>query len=214
MESSESGINGRAVVEAIEALEKRVSELAARDRHVVYKVANKVQSEPAVAGPNLTKPGHADQFKFCEEIKVMAAAALGSLHLGDDEPLDVAVDTLQRIVEATEARQKLIRMADRSDLGWRVVQHYVADPIADSAEDEKRIKNATKSAAAELKAVQEKKGEYIAFDKPEMLKMSGVFYLTAENSFRIAFEHTFVRDCQVYFDFSDALKNISATEKF
>ena len=52
-------------------------------------------------------------------------------------------------------------MADRSELGWRVVQHYLADPIADSVDDEKRIKNATKSAAAELKAVQEKNGEYM-----------------------------------------------------
>ena len=72
-----------------------------------------------------------------------------------------AVAALQRIVAATEAREKLIKMADRSELGWRVVQHYLADPIADSVDDEKRIKNATKSAAAELKAVQEKKGEYI-----------------------------------------------------
>ncbi len=41
------------------------------------------------------------------------------------------VDALQRIVEANEERQKLIKTADRSELGWRVVQHYVADPIAD-----------------------------------------------------------------------------------
>ena len=50
---------------------------------------------------------------------------------------------------------------DRSDLGWRVVQHYVADPIADDMEDEKRIKKATKAAKAELKALQDKKCECI-----------------------------------------------------
>jgi hypothetical protein len=71
------------------------------------------------------------------------------------------VEALQRVVAASEARQKLMKMADRSELGWRVIQHYVADPIADSVEDEKRIKNATKSAAADLKAMQEKKGECI-----------------------------------------------------
>ena len=78
-----------------------------------------------------------------------------------DDLGDIAVAALQRIVAATEAREKLIKMADRSELGWRVVQHYLADPIADSVDDEKRIKNATKSAATKLKAVQEKKGEYI-----------------------------------------------------
>ena len=164
METSEGlEINGRAVIEAIEALERKVSELAAGNKSSVRKVGNKIQSELAVTGSNLTKPGHVDQFKFCEEIKGMATAALESF-LEDDGP-DVAVDSLQRIVDAIEARQKLIKMANRSELGWRVVQHFVADPIADSVEDERRIKNATKSAAAELKAAQEKKGEYTVLDK-------------------------------------------------
>jgi hypothetical protein len=154
-------ITGRAVVEAIEALEKRVSELTARNKPSVRKLEHKVHVDSAVVASNLSKPGHADQFKFCEEIKGMANAALCSI-IDDDDPLEVAASTLQRVVEAAEARQKLIKLADRSDLGWRVVQHYVADPIAESAEDEKRIKNAAKAAAAELKATQEKKGEYIS----------------------------------------------------
>ena len=113
-----------------------------------------------------------DQYKFCEEVKGVASSALAAFRFdeedqrwlpeGGDDSVDIAVQALQRVVAATEARQKLVKMADRSDLGWRVVQHYLADPIADSVEDEKRIKNATKSAAAALKASQEKKGEYIA----------------------------------------------------
>jgi hypothetical protein len=163
MESSDNmEINGRAVIEAIEALKRRVSELAARNKPSVRRVENSLQVESAVAASNLSKPGHADQFKFCEEVKGMATAALGSI-LDVDDPLEVAELALQRIVEAVEARQKLIKLADRSDLGWRVVQHYVADPIADNAEDEKRIKNAAKAAATELKATQEKKGECIAY---------------------------------------------------
>jgi stalled ribosome rescue protein Dom34 len=79
------------------------------------------------------------------------------------DPVGAAALAFQRIVAAVEGRQKLIRMADRSELGWRVVQHYLADPIADNAEDEKRIKKATKSAEAELKALQDKKGEYGVF---------------------------------------------------
>ena len=77
------------------------------------------------------------------------------------DSVDVLASALQRVVAAVEARQKLIRMADRSELGWRVVQHYMADPIADDADDDKRIKQATKSAAAELKATQQKKGEFV-----------------------------------------------------
>ena len=75
---------------------------------------------------------------------------------------DVLASALQRVVAAVEARQKLIHLADRSDLGWRVVQHYMADLITDT-DDEKRIKRPTKSAAAELKATQEKKGVFVFF---------------------------------------------------
>ena len=154
---------------AIESLEKRVSEISASERHPVR--VSKVISAPSVTvAPSFTKPGHADQFKFCEDVKGIASAALACFRfdedmqrwvpeIADDDSLDTAVEALQRVVAATEARQKLIRMADRSDLGWRVVQHYVADPIAESVDDEKRIKNATKAAAADLKAAQEKKGE-------------------------------------------------------
>jgi hypothetical protein len=153
-------LNGRAVIDAIEALEKKVSELAARGKEPVRKAFPKVQVEASSAGGSLSKPAHVDQFRFCEEIKSIATSTLDTIRLDDDEPLDVAIDALQKIVEMIEARQKLIKMADRSELGWRVVQHYVADPIAESAEDEKRIKTATKAAASEVKAAQEKRGEY------------------------------------------------------
>lgn len=54
-------------------------------------------------------------------------------------------------------------MADRSELRWRVVQHYLADSIADYAADKNRIKKATRSAEADLKVLHDKKGEYGAF---------------------------------------------------
>ena len=152
-------LNVRAVIQAIEALERRVSQLAAGSTSV-SRIVPKIQAEASVTRASLSKPGHEDQFRFCEEIKNVATTGLEAIRDGDDEFSEVAVNALQKIVEATEARQKLIKMADRSELGWRVVQHYVADPIADNAEDEKRIKVATKAAASEVKAAQEKKGEY------------------------------------------------------
>ena len=165
--STGGDFNGR-ILEAIASLERRVSALSACERQPLR--IDRVVPAPVFGGvPTFSKPGHADQFKFCEEVKTIATTALASFRfdeddqrwlpeVGDDEPLDNAVEALHRIVAAIESREKLIKMADRSELGWRVVQHYVADPIADSLDDEKRIKNAAKSAAAELKAAQEKKG--------------------------------------------------------
>ena len=156
------------ILAAIESLEERVAALSAVERRTAAK--ERCIPVPAVdVASTLTKPGHADQFKFCEEVRGIAEQALASFRFdedsaqweGDDDAVGGAVSAFQRILEAAERRQKLIRLADRSDLGWRVVQHYVADPIADDMEDEKRIRRATKAAEAELTASQDKKGEYI-----------------------------------------------------
>ena len=62
-------------------------------------------------------------------------------------------------MEAGEAlllnRQKMIKLADRSELGWSVVEEYEADELADNSEDEKKIARAEKE--AERKAIKRKK---------------------------------------------------------
>ena len=52
-------------------------------------------------------------------------------------------------------RQKAIRLADRSELGWAVVNEYGEDKLAEDLEDEKRIAKAV--ATAKKKAAQLKK---------------------------------------------------------
>ena len=54
-------------------------------------------------------------------------------------------------------RQKLIRMADRSELRWMVVGEYEADELADDEEDEKRIAKAIKSAEKKAEGMKRRK---------------------------------------------------------
>ena len=70
--------------------------------------------------------------------------------------------TLEKAMEAAKEgegllklRQKHIKLADRSDHGWKVVQEYETDDLANDSGDEKRIAKAEK--AAEAKAVTSKK---------------------------------------------------------
>ena len=62
-------------------------------------------------------------------------------------------------MEAGEAlllnRQKMIKLADRSELGLSVVEEYEADELADNSKDEKKIARAEKE--AERKAIKRKK---------------------------------------------------------
>ena len=49
--------------------------------------------------------------------------------------------------DLTRKRQKLIRIADKSADGWKVVEEYMSDELASASEDEKRLKRAKKAAS-------------------------------------------------------------------
>ena len=74
----------------------------------------------------------------------------------------VYTPVVQRIKEAIqkgrsllEEQQKLIRLADRSEHSWSVVDEYTADNLADDSDDERRIEKAKR--AAERKAGKQRK---------------------------------------------------------
>ena len=66
-----------------------------------------------------------------------------------------ARETLNKGRKLLAERQKLIRIADRSDHGWGVVAEYTADELADDSGDEKRIEKAEK--AAEHRALKKRR---------------------------------------------------------
>ena len=61
-------------------------------------------------------------------------------------------------------RQKLIKIADRSEYGWGVVAEYTADELADGSDDEKRLEKAEK--ATERKALKYKRKRVEPSPKP------------------------------------------------
>ena len=55
-------------------------------------------------------------------------------------------ENVQKGRELLKERQKLIRLADRSEHGWGMVEEYMADDLAADSEDEKGIERAEKAA--------------------------------------------------------------------
>ena len=90
----------------------------------------------AINVPNLKREGNQQQYKHCEKTLMLVETALQSI-----ESLDIeeAKKNLKAAIEGIKERQKLIRVADRSELGWGVVKEYVADDLAYDSSDEKRI---------------------------------------------------------------------------
>ncbi|KAL5005756.1 hypothetical protein ScPMuIL_016914 [Solemya velum] len=102
------------------------------------------------------RKGIENQFKH--ESKVLLKLTEANATLEDTELSFEAVQSAKtKIIEGMNLitdRQKLIKLADSSELGWRVVSEYVANPIADDSDDEKKIFRA--QARAERKAKSEK----------------------------------------------------------
>ena len=59
--------------------------------------------------------------------------------------------SLKRGKKIVAERQKLLKIADRSEFGWAVVAEYTADELAEDSDDEKRINKAEKAAEKKLR---------------------------------------------------------------
>ena len=53
-------------------------------------------------------------------------------------------------------RQKLLKLADRSEYGWSLVEQYEEDALADDSDDEKRIEKAERAAERKVQAKRRK----------------------------------------------------------
>ena len=70
--------------------------------------------------------------------------------------MEKAKKELQEGEELCVSRQKLIRIADRSEHGWITVNEYEDDELASNSDDEKRIYRAELRAAKKVKSASQK----------------------------------------------------------
>ena len=68
-----------------------------------------------------------------------------------------AKEELNEGISLLTNRQKIIKLADKSEFGWATVQEHVCDDLVDDEADVSKIKKAEKRAAVKFKSLQEKK---------------------------------------------------------
>ena len=79
---------------------------------------------------------------------------LSALCLSSTPPaIEKAKEALQEGEQLITARQKLIRIADRSEFGWITVSEYEEDELADGSDDEKRLYKAELRAGRKMKVM-------------------------------------------------------------
>ena len=128
------------------------------------------------------KKGHEDQFQFNDGVVDRMDEAESHLtraarNLADGPAKDAVEKARESVREGNNQlahRQKLIKLADRSELGWHVVNEYETDVLADNPEDERRLENAEKAAerkvlakARKLDAATKLKKGFGGREKPE-----------------------------------------------
>ncbi|XP_045166502.2 uncharacterized protein LOC123529945 [Mercenaria mercenaria] len=99
--------------------------------------------------PKFKRKSNEEQYKYNSKVGVALDEAESLL---SDEKTD---ECSRKIAEAKDLvlhRQKLIRLADNSELGWRVVHEYECNPLADNSDDEKRMMQAESRANRKFKA--------------------------------------------------------------
>ena len=104
-----------------------------------------------------------DQYKFNNRMSLTLKEADRELDKGN---FSDAKAKLAQGIEHLAYRQKLVKMADSSELGWKVVQEYVANPLADNSDDDKKINRAYSAASRKIK-VEKKRKRFNPLTRPQ-----------------------------------------------
>ena len=140
------------IMEQLAALQRQVAGMGHEMPPTPVKAAQELAA-PDVQELEIKRASNREQFHFCRTVNGLAAKALEWFQPdGSLQPIPGAATTvrdfLRSIEENSSKRQKLIKLADRSEAGWATVNKYVADPIADDSSDERRMRKAEKLALA------------------------------------------------------------------
>ena len=108
--------------------------------------------------PIFKKKAHEKQFEFNVELKDKLEEASAGLN-ADPPAIEKAKTALKEGEVLINQRQKLIKIADRSEHGWATVEEYMADELAENSDDEKRLYKAESRAGRKLKDTKAKRGK-------------------------------------------------------
>ena len=98
------------------------------------------------------------QFKFNIKLSTKLKDADSAVKSGDAV---AASETTSEGLDLLSYRQKVIGLADSSDLGWSAVKEYQADPLASDSKDEKHMMRAEDRASRKLKQRRFKKARHM-----------------------------------------------------
>ena len=136
-ETSATGFEQR-VLQSIVALSSSFDEklgtlkeqLIAEQKAETERLSKKIKLEKKF---EFRRKGNKVQHDFNATVTAAIEEAASSIEKGED--LTKAKQALQEGLQMLSERQKLIKIADRTESGWLAAQEYMADEIADDSDD-------------------------------------------------------------------------------
>ena len=155
MATPPAGTSNEALLAAIEGLEKRMDErmtsmkreLTQEREQADERLVKRMKIEKT---PTFKRKSHEVQFTFNEEVRSKLDSVKTALHETPPaiEKAKFAIGEGEKLIND---RQKLIRIADRSEHGWATVEEYEDDELADNSDDEKKLFKAEARAGRKLR---------------------------------------------------------------
>ena len=129
-------------------LDQLEQDVTAGQEETLQLVAKKLKRDPA--DYQFRQKGNEKQFAFNETVNDAIQSATSQLEkvkpatAQDTAALKSAKELLQQGTKAIAKRQKHIRLVDRSDYGWQLVEAYQQNELAENEKDAMKIEEAEK----------------------------------------------------------------------
>ena len=138
----------------LSAIDSQIQGLQSNLLKALSDLASQIASEVQPENYVFKNKGNEQQFNFNRKVIRTSTAAVKALESGN---IGKAKEELNEGILLLTNRQKIIKLADKSEFGWATVQEHICDDLADDEADVSKIKKAEKRAAAKFKSLQEKK---------------------------------------------------------
>ena len=128
----------------LEEMRRLRDDVKASQEEAALQVARSSRRDPYT----FKRKGNENQHAFNDDVEdklVQVQAHLGRVEAGEEgtrsaSALAKAKEAVKEGRQLIARRQKLLKLADRSEFGWAVVEEYIDDDLAEDSDDEKESK--------------------------------------------------------------------------